>query len=575
MNPVPDIYGGGILLAFSGLDGPTDFDRPLIASTLPEKVGLRTHFSAGALLFFEVRPEDIVPSSRNAVANDFWDLAVRTRSIRGRVRMAFVDCYSMVFESPARLFPVFFRGRQAQYFHAPTELISQGLEKDDAELAVVIRRRGRTLRTALARADADGRSASVTARAALATDLDALLARRRAFFRKLPILANAVPLRQRTEAKAFSILKVNVESAQGEIPCRWTTPDRYPHRQMWLWDSGFHAMANRLLDPELAKDTLSAVLHLAREDGYVSLCANPHGRLQKIESQPPVLAWATWRVYESCRDTDFLRFAYPKLAAFIRWMLENRRSPASDLLQWHVSYENERCRCGESGLDNAPQWDVPGPAEAPDLNGLICNEFEMLARIADTLGLSHEAADWRRSRERFVRLLNERLWDERDGIYYNRGTLDGKLRRVKTLASFYPLLGGVPDARRARRLARHLFDPKSFWRPAGLASTAADDPGYTDDMWRGPVWLVLNYIVACGLARCGLRAEADRIARATTRLVEKWYRKTGVIFEFYDAEDRRDPRRLARKGYSPFHVIEDYHWSAAIYILMRRRDFGA
>ena len=123
-------------------------------------------------------------------------------------------------------------------------------------------------------------------------------------------------------------------------------------------------------------------------------------------------------------------------------------------------------------------------------------------------------------------------------------------------------------------MARHLFNPRAYWTPAPIASCAADEPCYGDDMWRGPVWTVLNYIVACGLARCGLRREAVRVASATTRLIEKWYRRTGVFFEFFDSQDKRDPRRLARKGYRPFHAIEDYHWTAATYLLLRRKDFA-
>ena len=573
MRPVPDVYGGGILMAFSGLDGKTDFDRPLVASALPEKIGLRTHFDVPAQLFFEVYPEEIVASARNAAANDFWDLAVKTPKTQGRIRLAFLDAYAILVESPKNLYPSFYHGADACRFDAPRELVSQGASKGEPELAVVIRRQGNVLRTTLARAGAD-RSALANARRAQKADLDAVIKERRAFFRKLPILTDASERRQAAEAKAFAILKVNVESAQGKIPCRWTTPDRYPHRHMWLWDSGFHAMANRLFDPQLAIDSLRAVLALQRDDSFIALCGNPGGRCHEISTQPPVLAWSAWRAFETSQDLAFLRYAYPRLAAYVNWDLAHRRSPKSDLLEWFVEYDAQHCRCGESGIDNGPQWDYAGNAEAADFNGLICSEFEMLARMADALGHESDARDWRAKRAHFARLVNERLWDKRDGIYYNRGTDDGKLRRVKAAASLFPLIGWIPDKARARRMAQHLFNPRAFWTPAPIASCAADEPCYCDDMWRGPVWTVLNYVVACGLARCGLRREAVRLASATTRLIEKWYQRTGVFFEFFDSQDKRDPRRLARKGYRPFHVIEDYHWTAATYLLMRRKDFA-
>ena len=45
------------------------------------------------------------------------------------------------------------------------------------------------------------------------------------------------------------------------------------------------------------------------------------------------------------------------------------------------------------------------------------------------------------------------------------------------------------------------------------------------------------------------------------------YQRYGVIFEFYDAKNSHDPRTLMRKG-SPQGGVRDYHWSAAITLLM-------
>lgn len=43
MIPLPDIYGGGILMAFSGLDGKTGFACPFVTGSLLEKVGVGRH----------------------------------------------------------------------------------------------------------------------------------------------------------------------------------------------------------------------------------------------------------------------------------------------------------------------------------------------------------------------------------------------------------------------------------------------------------------------------------------------------------------------------------------------------
>ena len=44
---------------------------------------------------------------------------------------------------------------------------------------------------------------------------------------------------------------------------------------MWLWNSVFHAIGIRHLDPELARDSLTAVLDIQREGGFIAHCTAP------------------------------------------------------------------------------------------------------------------------------------------------------------------------------------------------------------------------------------------------------------------------------------------------------------
>ena len=73
------------------------------------------------------------------------------------------------------------------------------------------------------------------------TDLQELKEKRYGYYKKMPKCKNKQY--ERLYYKALSVQKVNVRSAEGRIPCIWTTPDRVPHKQMWLWDSVFHALA--------------------------------------------------------------------------------------------------------------------------------------------------------------------------------------------------------------------------------------------------------------------------------------------------------------------------------------------
>jgi len=58
-------------------------------------------------------------------------------------------------------------------------------------------------------------------------------------------------------------------------------------------------------------------------------------------------------------------------------------------------------------------------------------------------------------------------------------------------------------------------------------------------------------------------AAAAALMHATLEPMQAAYLRYGVLFEFYDADGRADPRTLMRKG-QPTGGIRDYHWSAAL-----------
>jgi neutral trehalase len=154
------------------------------------------------------------------------------------------------------------------------------------------------------------------------------------------------------------------------------------------------------------------------------------------------------------------------------------------------------------------------------------------------------------------------------------------LKKVKAVSSFLPLFAGICDRAQAAALARHLSDPHSFATPLSIPTVAVDDPVHSDDMWRGPVWINYNYMVICGLSEYGYKDLADEIKRKTIEAVDFWYAHDGVIYEFYDSENRVSPSRLSRKGASVqphdlrmrIQSIRDYGWSSAVFVALVMED---
>jgi putative isomerase len=135
--------------------------------------------------------------------------------------------------------------------------------------------------------------------------------------------------------------------------------------------------------------------------------------------------------------------------------------------------------------------------------------------------------------------MNATLWDETDGMYYDRNEKTGTLVKVKSATCFTPLFAGATTAARAGRMVKeHLLNEKEFWLAYPVASYAKTEPDYyqgshNECNWRGPTWAPTNYMIFQGLMRYGFTEEAKKLS---DRLLEMAVEKNPVLREYYDAE---------------------------------------
>lgn len=374
--------------------------------------------------------------------------------------------------------------------------------------------------------------------------------------------------------KCLSVNKENVYSPEGSIPCRWTTPDRVPHRFMWLWDSVFHAMAFAQYNVEMAKDAIRAVLAQQREDGFIAHMMGVDGAISDA-TQPQVLAWGVWNVYRKDKDKAFLRECAPALKKFLVWTMKNRDKNGNGLLEWFTDPDYTECKCEESGLDNSPRFDFDNDLDAIDFSTYLCNDARYLALIYGELGDKENAEYFQTVHENVKEKINALLWSEEEGLYYDR-LFDGNLTHVASSSSFLPMFAGICSQKQADKMVKVLLDENKFWTALPVPSIPKDSPYYDIDMWRGCSWLNINYFIILGLRKYGYTGIAEELRERTLSAVNGWYEKTGNIFEFYDADNRICPFALKRKGEQPekpdyrvhVHSITDYNWSACFIQLL-------
>ncbi|MFP4355632.1 MAG: amylo-alpha-1,6-glucosidase [Phycisphaerae bacterium] len=522
------IYGGGQILACSGLDDHTDIATHLVGRTAFGAAGIDIKTPGQASLRF-----DTAPPRNCQITGDALELVVSS----GMVRAVFLDNHHLLIEGPCEVTDV----------AGPIEIYETA---------------GRVLVGVEGKLD----------RSKISTDVGRWFDRRRRWLQAQPIPEDLEPLRLATTAKALSVMKTQVCTPEGHVEHFWTTPDRWPHAGLWLWDSAFHAIGWRHIDAQLARDMISAVLDGQREDGQIPIRTLP--KRQNEYTQPPVLTLAASLVDQVEHDPDWMVEIYPKLAAYIRWDLENRDSDGAGLLEWQIE-GNVNCRSGESGMDNSPRFDAAKALDAVDFNSYLALECEILAEIAYRLGLDDEAEQWTETHQRLCDAINQRLWNQDAGLYVDCDAATGEQSGVLSSAGLLPLICGAPSARQAQQLAEHLQDPQMFATALPVPSIAACQTDiYSPDMWRGPVWINLNWLIALGLDRYDMTEQAAQLRLRSIEEIEKWYARTGAIFEFYDDKGVTPPPQLLRKGacdpdkHWTHQVIFDYGWSSTLYLDM-------
>ena len=592
MVTVPNTWGPGQLFAFSGMDGPTRAASPMVAHTLGERIGLRVFFEPAIEIWCQaIRGED--PGRRYPRCMPAFEIvtgdAIRaevtfTDGRRSRIALAPLSQDVFAGYTNAHLAPRWSVGPSAGQ---PLESGAYVHRRGDDFAALVVREQGERVWFALAHDGTSAQAAIDKAAGAIGADLDAVIDRRKKWYESIEV-PTALPVELApTYRKAVAIMRVNTYRPEGQIRHRWTTPDRWPHRWMWLHDSAYHAVGHVYHFPDLAKDMLAAVFDTQEEDGRIALLMRPDGNFPGI-SQSPILAWAVESAARvdrapqaSCLhvsgpsggtcaqyDREFLSAVYPKIRAYLEYFRLTRAFHDTGLYRWLHSDES---------MDNNPRFDHGSDFGAIDLSSTLCREFEAAAAMADALGLADDAAMWCEARQRTADAINARLWDDASGQY---GDLmpDGRLVTLSACVTFLPLFAGIVPPDRAAKLRSLLTDPRKFWRTVPVATVAADEPTFYPDMWRGPTWLNMNHLISLGLEQCGFPSEADEIRRRSIDIVHKWCRHTGCIYEFYDCDDRIPPFAIDRKSRiaygGGFTNVSDYHWSAALFVAMCRKLYG-
>lgn len=380
-----------------------------------------------------------------------------------------------------------------------------------------------------------------------------------AWFARMPAVAEDLDERARMAWWTLAVNLVDIRGRESLIP------SKYGYVGLWNWDSYFHAIALRHADPALAREQIRILLDNQRPDGLIPDVVHDHGVLAETTdlprsdlarlaqhvggepirevvpvTKPPLTAWAVWKVHEADPDPDFLAEVYEPLVRSQEWWFEHSDLDGDGLAEYLHPYS--------SGLDDSPIWDHGPRAEPPDLNSYLAFQYDRLADIAAELGRGEDVARWRERAQEVTDLMVERRWT---GSRFTTVVGD-TVADVRTPLDLMPLFTGRLPKDVAERLVADLTSP-SFWSNRPVPTVAFDDPRFEQDaMWRGPVWLNVNYLLIDALTRSGHREVAAALAARTLAMV----RDGGGLYEYWNP----------LTGAKAARATTGFGWSAALFL---------
>ena len=318
----------------------------------------------------------------------------------------------------------------------------------------------------------------------------------------------------------------------------------------FLWDEGFHLIPIADWDMDLTLEIVRSWFNLMDEDGWIGReqilgqearskvpqdfqiqyphYANPptlflifDSLIDKLQEKPsskkiddPLESIRSAHLQNPDVAMDYLRNIYPLLKRHYFWF---RKTQWGDI----KSYDREAFSTKEgyrwrgrdtrhiltSGLDDYPRPQPPHPGELhTDLISWMGMMTRSMRRIAETIGESDDANEFKGYETAIIRNIDDLHWDKKEKTYCD-ATIDDYEESThvchKGYISIFPFLTGLlpPDSPRLKDILDLISDPEELWSEYGIRSLSKRNEFYETDenYWRSPIWMNINFLAVKSL----------------------------------------------------------------------------
>lgn len=404
------------------------------------------------------------------------------------------------------------------------------------------------------------RSVATTASATHDADLAATGAVWREWFARCPVVRDDL---QEMTAFCWWVLGANIVALPRLGEVRAVVPSKIGYVGLWQWDAYFIATGLRHGDPDLAREQLDLALRFPTADGRLPDVVHEEGTLASSDdlpaadrehlrrdgsavadtdapiplTKPPLTAWAVRRLLDVTGDEAWARGILPVIERSQEWWFAHSDADGDGMPEYAHPYS--------SGLDDSPIFDGALPIASPDLGAYLVVQDLELAGLCERLRVGDPASHRARAARTTALLL--RMWHPERQAFLAPGN------PTDAIVGLMPLLTGMLPPEIATALADTTTEPDRYGTPWALPTVAAGDPAFSPErMWRGPVWINTNALVAEGLERSGFVDAARALREHTVQLVLHG----GGPHEYFNPETGQRARTATTA----------FGWSAALFV---------
>lgn len=204
---------------------------------------------------------------------------------------------------------------------------------------------------------------------------------------------------------------------------------------------------------------------------------------------PPLFAWAEYNIYHKIGFKKRIKEVLPVLEKYFSW-LERTFKQENGL--YSVPLE-------ATMMVNSPRKEAAYPI---DFNTQQAISALYMSALGDILNDKEISYRYKKAYFSLKTRISSLMWSEEDCYYYDLDRSGNQLK-VKTIASFWPLLAEIPNEVKAEKLISHLADPKEFGLDNPFPTLAACERGFNKSGggYNGSVFPCFTYAVIKGLEK--------------------------------------------------------------------------